>query len=349
MKPNRCYSTPIPTQWVGPVKVSGNTLNEEISIPLATYESPLWPSCARGARVSRHIETGIRVTVKNSCMTRSIILSANDASTAYQTAQNISAIREDLQQLVCQSSRFARLRDIHHEIVGNLLFLRLSFTTGDAAGHNMVTKAADTIMAHILNVFPDLAYGSISGNYCIDKKPSAINGILKRGTSVVADILVPKAICEKHLRTSAAKIVTLNTQKNLIGSTLAGAIRSSNAHFANILLAFYLATGQDAANIIEGSQGMVHAENRAGDLYFSCSLPNLIVGTVGNGKGGTLVVVEEHLQKLGCREPRPPGENAQRLAAVCAATVLCGELSLLAAQTNPGELMRVHTAMERSG
>ena len=35
-----------------------------------------------------------------------------------------------------------------------------------------------------------------------------------------------------------------------------------------MLLAFYLATGQDAANIIEGSQGIVHAECADDDLYF---------------------------------------------------------------------------------
>ncbi|MFF2407482.1 hypothetical protein [Streptomyces sp. NPDC058092] len=102
-------------------------------------------------------------------------------------------------------------------------------------------------------------------------------------------------------------------------------------------LGFYLATGQDAANIVEGSQGVTVAEDRDGDLYFSCTLPNLIVGTVGNGKG--LDFVEENLTRLGCREAREPGENARRLAVIAAATVLCGELSLLAAQTNPGELM----------
>ncbi len=53
--------------------------------------------------------------------------------------------------------------------------------------------------------------------------------------------------------------------------------------------------------------------------------------------------------RLGCREEREPGANARRLAALCAATVLCGELSLLAAQTNPGELMAAHVAMERRG
>ena len=126
---------------------------------------------------------------------------------------------------------------------------------------------------------------------------------------------------------------------------IAGGLRSANAHFANMLLGFYLATGQDAANIIEGSQGIVHAEVREGDLYFSCTLPNIIVGSVGNGKG--LEFVEENLTKLGCKDSREAGENARRLAAICAATVLCGELSLLAAQTNPGELMEAHLKLER--
>ena len=134
-------------------------------------------------------------------------------------------------------------------------------------------------------------------------------------------------------------------RKNLVGSTVAGALRSANAHYANMLLAFYLATGQDAANIVEGSQGITYAENRAEGLYFSTTLPHLIVGTVGNGKD--LPHVDEALERLGCRDDREPGANSRRLAALMAATVLCGELSLLAAQTNPGELMATHIEMER--
>lgn len=347
MRPSTTHATPIPTRWIGPVRISGNALEEEIRVPLATYESPLWPSCGRGAKLSRMVRDGIRVTVIDACMTRSILLSAADAATAHQALADILGARSALERVVLTTSRFARLRDIHHEIVGNLLFLRFSFASADASGHNMTSKAADALIGHLLAEHPKLSYGSISGNYCIDKKASAINGILGRGTSTVAEILIPEAVCSEHLRTSATKIVALHIAKNLIGSTLSGAIRSANAHFANMLLAFYLATGQDAANIVEGAQGMVHAQDRDGDLYFSCTLPNLIVGTVGNGKGGALAVVEEHLEALGCRKTREPGANARRLAAICAAIVLCGELSLLAAQTNPGELMRAHMALER--
>ena len=48
-----------------------------------------------------------------------------------------------------------------------------------------------------------------------------------------------------------------------------------------------------------------------------------------------------------CNDTREPGDNARRLAVICAATTACCELSLLAALTNPGELMRTHIAFER--
>lgn len=158
-------------------------------------------------------------------------------------------------------------------------------------------------------------------------------------------MLVPRDLCERKLHTTPEKIVDINIKKNLIGTLAAGGLRSANAHYANMLLGFYLATGQDAANIIEGSQGITHAQVNDGDLYFSCTLSNLIVGTVGNGKG--LDFVEDNLTRLGCKADRKTGDNAKRLAQICAATVLCGELSLLAAQTNPGELMQAHLKLER--
>jgi hydroxymethylglutaryl-CoA reductase (NADPH) len=231
------------------------------------------------------------------------------------------------------------------QIAANLLFVRFELTTGDASGHNMVTNAADTLMDHVLATVPGVRYGSISGNFCSDKKATAVNGILGRGKNVVTEIVLPRRHVERFLHTTPEAVVQLNIRKNLIGTMLAGGLRSANAHYANMLLAFYLATGQDAANIVEGSQGLTHAEVRDGDLYFSCTLPNLIVGSVGNGKG--LDFVEENLTRLGCREQREPGANARRLAVLCAATVLCGELSLMAAQTNPGELMAAHLTLER--
>jgi hydroxymethylglutaryl-CoA reductase (NADPH) len=338
-------SAPIPLRWVGPLRISGNVMSGESEVPLATYESPLWPSVRRGARLSTMVEGGIKATLVDERMSRSVLLEADDAEAALAAWQHLSARREELAAVVATSSRFARLIDLHVQIAANLLFVRFELTTGDASGHNMVTNAADKLMDHVLATVPGVRYGSISGNFCSDKKATAVNGILGRGKNVVTEIVLPRRHVERFLHTTPEAIVQLNIRKNLIGTMLAGGLRSANAHYANMLLAFYLATGQDAANIVEGSQGLTHAEVRDGDLYFSCTLPNLIVGTVGNGKG--LDFVEENLVRLGCREEREPGDNARRLAVLCAATVLCGELSLLAAQTNPGELMAAHLTLER--
>ncbi|SFR20224.1 hydroxymethylglutaryl-CoA reductase [Poseidonocella sedimentorum] len=336
--------TPIPTQWVGPIAFTGELVEGEVSAPLATYETPLWPSTARGAGVSRHAG-GIRVTLVDERMTRSILLRARDGAAATAAWRRIEARKDEIAAIVQGTSRFARLLELNRQIVGNLLYIRLECATGDASGHNMVTKAAEAVQSWVLGEYPELAYASISGNFCTDKKVSAVNGLLGRGKYVIAEMEIPGKLLRRMLRTTPEKMLALNIEKNLIGGSVAGSLRSANAHFANMLLAFYLATGQDAANIIEGSQGMVHVEPRGEDLYFSCTLPNLIVGTVGSGKGNPQV--EAHLDALGCREPRDEGANARRLAGICAGVVLCGELSLMAAQTNPGELMRAHLQLER--
>lgn len=335
----------IPMKWVGPIRISGNVTETETSVPLATFETPLWPSVQRGAKVSMLIEHGITATLVDDRMTRSVLFEAEDAPTAHAAIRRLDAELEELRDVAGATSRFIELIEMRHEIVGNLLFLRFEFTTGDASGHNMVTLAADVLMNHIMRMIPGISYGSISGNYCTDKKASAVNGILGRGKKIIAELLVPQDVISDVLHTSARRIADLNLRKNLVGSIAAGGIRTANAHYANMLLGFYLATGQDAANIVEGSQGITLAEDRDGMLYFSCTLPNLIVGSVGNGKG--LDFVERNLDRLGCHGLPRAGDGARRLAAIAAATVLCGELSIMAALTNPGELMRAHVRLER--
>lgn len=345
MKSNpEILAAPVPMRKVGPVRLAGPDAEGEFLVPLATFETPLWPSVERGARVTAQAG-GIRAVVLDERMTRSVLVDAPDAAGARDLIAFLEIRRADLAQVAAGTSRFAQLKDVHCQVAGHLVYVRFEFTTGDAAGHNMATRAADALLAWILEQRPECAYGSISGNTCCDKKPSAVNGILGRGKSVVAEAAIPRRLVERYLHTTPEKIAELNVRKNWIGTSLAGGLRSANAHFANMLLGFYLATGQDAANIVEGSQGFTLAEVRGEDLVFSVTLPNLIVGTVGNGKG--LPFVEENLRELGCLETREPGANARRLALICAATVLCGELSLLAAQTNPGELMAAHLRLER--
>ena len=336
---------PIPMQRVGPILIHSDELTGEILLPLATYESPLWPSVNRGARVATQAG-GLHVIVNDDRMTRSILIEAPTATHAGRISRELLTTHRDALRAAAEgSSRFARFLDLHAQLAANLIFLRLEMQSGDASGHNMLTQAAEAMMTLILQTYPELRYVSLSGNYCTDKKVSAVNGILGRGKHVTAEAIIPQKLCARYLKTSARAVANLNVKKNLIGTLLAGGVRSANAHFANMLLAFYLATGQDAANIVEGSQGLVHAEDRDGDLYFAVTIPNIIVGTVGNGKD--LDFVRENLELLGCTEPREPGVNARRLAVAAAAAVWCGELSLMAALTNEGELMATHKRMER--
>ncbi len=336
---------PIPIRTIGPIKIISPELNAELRVPMATFETPLWPSTTRGARATR-LAGGIHTVVVDDRMSRSILLEAKSAAKALQCVQALKARHSEIARVVSAHSRFAQFKDMHTQLVGNLIYLRLEISSGDASGHNMVTQAAEHCMNWILSEYPDLHYVSISANYCTDKKVSAVNGILGRGKYVIAECVLSERLCTEQLRTTPQALVDLHLKKNLLGSILAGSLRSANAHFANMLLAVYLATGQDAANIIEGSQGIVHASVRPEGLYFSVTLPNIIVGTVGNGK--ELEFARKHLEELGCLEENSAGVNAKRLAMIIAATVLCGELSLLAAQTNPGELMRSHLHIERS-
>jgi hydroxymethylglutaryl-CoA reductase (NADPH) len=252
-----------------------------------------------------------------------------------------------LNQAVRETSRYATLQEINCHLIGRQLFIRIHIHPGDASGHNMSTKAAENILKLLQSTYPELQYVSLSGNACSDKKVSAINSLLGRGKSMIAELVIPRAILQQLARTTPEKMVDINLKKNLLGSHVAGSVRSANAHVANTLLAFYLATGQDAANIVEGSQAITTCDlTQSGDLYFAVTLPNLIIGTVGNGKH--LPAVQLELSKLPFPKSESPGHQSRQLAALCAASVLCSELSLLSALTNPEELMRAHILLERA-
>jgi hydroxymethylglutaryl-CoA reductase (NADPH) len=347
MKDNLEMFTPIPTRWVGPLTFASATSLGKSStinptqIPLATLETTLFFSVQRGMRVIKNAG-GMHSTLISDTMTRSITLETQNATEAAAIGQFVKTNLNTLQkEVVEKQSRYAKLQAIDVYQVANLVYLRVAIFSDNASGHNMVTLVADGVGDYLLKQFKTAKYVSVSGNMCVDKKVSVINAIKGRGKHVIAEITIPRKIVEEDLKTTPEKIVDINIKKNLLGSIMAGSIHSANAHYANMLLAIYLATGQDAANLVEGSQGITYAEVRHQDLYFSVTIPNIIVGTVGNGKNEP--PFQERLEKMGCL-----GQGgSQTLAHLVAGTVLAGELSLLSALTNPHELMRAHTTIER--
>ena len=192
--------------------------------------------------------------------------------------------------------------------------------------------------------FPAMQIIALSGNYCTDKKPAAINWIEGRGKSVVAEAVIPGSIVSKVLKTSVAALVELNISKNLIGSAMAGSVGGFNAHAANIVTAIFLATGQDPAQNVESSNCITLMEaqvfckysyqtrvNDGQDLHMTCTMPCIEVGTVGGGT--SLGPQTACLELLGVKGPHPtnPGQNAQSLARLICASVMAGELSLCSA------------------
>ena len=320
----------IPMGVAGPLKINGEYAKGEFYIPLATTEGALVASVNRGCSALTEAG-GVRTTLIDDKMARAPLLKCPDARRAREVAEWVKNNLDYLQEkAVSRVTRHGRLKGVKPFIVGNNLYLRFEFETGDAMGMNMVTISSEEIMKVIEEKFPDVKYLALSGNLCVDKKPNALNFIEGRGKTVIAEAVIPRGIVEKKLKTTPELIAEVNYRKNLVGSAQAASY-GFNAHFGNIVGAIFLATGQDEAQITEGSHGITLAEvTPEGDLYVSVTMPSLEIGTVG---GGTRVPTQrEALSIMGVAGGGdPPGSNARKFAEIVAGAVLAGELSLLAA------------------
>uniref|UniRef100_A0A674CDH2 3-hydroxy-3-methylglutaryl-coenzyme A reductase n=1 Tax=Salmo trutta TaxID=8032 RepID=A0A674CDH2_SALTR len=247
------------------------------------------------------------------------------------------------------TSRFARLDKLLVGLAGRNLYIRFQSHTGDAMGMNMLSKGTEQAVSRLQQQFPELQVLAVSGNYCTDKKPSAMNWILGRGKSAVCEVTVPARVVREVLKTSTTALVELNINKNLVGSAMAGSIGGFNAHAANIVAAIYIACGQDPAQTV-GSSNCITLMEQAGpegeDLYISCTMPSIELGTVGGGTN--LAPQQSCLQMLGVQGASltGPGDNARQLASVVCATVLAGELSLMSALA-AGHLVQSHMTHNR--
>jgi hydroxymethylglutaryl-CoA reductase (NADPH) len=189
---------------------------------------------------------------------------------------------------------------------------------------------------------------SLSGNYCTDKKPSAVNWIEGRGKSVVAEVVLPSHIIVKVLKCSVQGLVKLNTAKNLVGSALAGSIGGNNAHAANVVAACFLACGQDPAQVVESANCMTLMEPVGdGDLHVSVTMPSIEVGTVGGGTALSAQRAALNLLGVGGANAEEPGANARQLSKIIAATVLAGEISLMSALAS-NHLVSAHMKLNRA-
>nr|XP_043614695.1 3-hydroxy-3-methylglutaryl coenzyme A reductase 1-like [Erigeron canadensis] len=336
----------IPVGIAGPLLMNGC----EYMVPMATTEGCLVASTNRGCKAIYASGGSTAILLKDG-MTRAPVV-------RFATAERASQLKffledgvnfDTLSVVFNKSSRFARLQSIQCSIAGKNLYIRFTCSTGDAMGMNMVSKGVQNVLDFLQNDFPDMDVIGISGNFCSDKKPAAVNWIEGRGKSVVCEAVITEEVVRKVLKTTVPALVELNMLKNLAGSAIAGSLGGFNAHAANIVSAVFIATGQDPAQNIESSHciTMMEAVNNGKDLHISVTMPSIEVGTVG---GGTQLASQSAcLNLLGvkgaCMES--PGSNARLLARVVAGSVLAGELSLMSA-ISAGQLVKSHMKYNRS-
>ncbi|KAJ7568551.1 hypothetical protein O6H91_01G037300 [Diphasiastrum complanatum] len=336
----------IPVGVAGPLLLNGC----EYMVPLATTEGCLVASTNRGCKAIYQSGGASSVLLKDG-MTRAPVVRFQDLKRAAELKFYVESANnfDTIESIFNRTSRFARLDDIKCAMAGRYVYMRFRCSTGDAMGMNMISKGVQNVLSYLQSVFPDMENISVSGNFCADKKPTAVNWIEGRGKSVVCEAVIKEEIITKVLKTSVSALVELNVVKNLAGSALAGAIGGFNAHASNLVSAVFLATGQDPAQNIESSQciTLMEAVNGGRDLQISVTLPSIEVGTVG---GGTQLASQAAcLNLLGVKgaNKSAPGRNAQTLARIIAGTVLAGELSLMSALA-AGQLVKSHMKYNRS-
>ncbi|BDB97419.1 hydroxymethylglutaryl-CoA reductase (NADPH) [Saccharolobus caldissimus] len=333
----------IPLGIVGPLKVNGDYAKGNFYVPLATTEGALIASVNRGAKAVT-LSGGVRVKIFKDEMTRAPIFKFDSIEEIPKFLEFIEKNMDKIYSIVNSTTSHGKLKSITPFVLGNNVWLRFSFETGDAMGMNMVTIVVEEICKFIESSFPTTCV-AVSGNMCSDKKQTSVNSLFGRGKTVVAEAILKKDIVENVLHSDVRLIHDINLRKNWLGTARAGSLAQFNAHFANIIAAIFIATGQDLAQLVESSSGYTWTEVRGEDLYISVTLPSLEVGTVG---GGTrLPTQREALSIMGVYgSGNPAGSNAKKFAEIIAATVLAGELNLLAALANR-ELGKAHIRLGR--
>lgn len=334
----------IPVGVAGPLKIVGEHVKGEFFVPMATTEGALVASVSRGAKAIT-LSGGAYSIVLRDAMARAPLFKLPNARRAKEFIDWVKQNFEEIKRVAESKTRHGKLVSIDPFVAGNNVWLRFRFTTGDAMGMNMVTIATDEASRFIEENFPDAKLVALSGNMCTDKKPTYINVLMGRGKTVVSETVLKKEVVKEVLKTDIDSMIEVNVRKNMLGTSLAGGI-GQNAHAANIVAAIFIATGQDVAQVVESSIAYTWMEETPeGDLYVSVTLPSLEVGTVG---GGTwLPTQREALSLLGVQgSGEEPGLNAIRFAEIVAATVLAGEINLIAAIASR-ELARAHERLGR--
>ncbi|MFD0980447.1 hydroxymethylglutaryl-CoA reductase [Tropicimonas aquimaris] len=335
---NMIGTVKLPVGVVGPLRVRGLHADGDFHLPLATTEAALVASYARGAWAATRAG-GISTAVLYEGVLRTpafVFESLLDAGRFVEWA--VSHV-ERLKAAAEATTSHGKLVSLEPVIDNNVVFLLCRYTTGEAAGQNMVTIATEALGKAAVAECPTKPLRwYVEGNFSGDKKATSLGTITGRGRKVSASVILPPEVVRSVLRTDIDAMLDYGRVAGL-GALLSGQF-GAQAHYANALAAFYIATGQDAACVAESAVGFTRMERREGGIFCSVTMPNILVGTVG---GGTRLPSQRAALNLVGLEG--PG-SAAALAEVTAALCLCGEISIVAAMA-AGHFASAHDKLAR--
>ena len=322
----------VPLGIAGPIRVNGVYADGSYHVPFATTEGTLVSTYQYGMRAIDEAGGANTYVVADALdITPCFIL--RDTRSALALAQWLRTHLEELTAIAAETTAHGHLTDVRPHVFGRRVFAQCVFDTGDAMGMNMTNLAVDRVCARVREAV-DCERHYLRCNYSSDKKAAAIALFRPYGKEVAVDVTLPGDVVRQHLGVDPHELMECSATGRL-GSMQAGAL-GVNAHFANGLAAIYIACGQDVAQVVNASIGFLDMELLDDDrLYVAARLPNLVVGTVGGGT--SLPTQRECLELMDCR-----GDGtARRFAEIVAATLIAGELGILAALAD-GRFIAAH-------
>ena len=313
----------VPLGFAGPLQVNGEYAHGEYFIPLATTEGTLVASYNRGCKVL-NLSGGVNCTIVGDAMQRAPVFVFENSRNGREFVSWVNAHYDKIREEAEATSHIAKLSYIDPYLANKFVYLRFNFTTGDAAGQNMVGRATFAACSWIIDNYAGIKHFYLESNFATDKKASQINIMRTRGKRVTAEAVIKRDVLVQHMRVEPEELAYHYGVAN-VGSIMSGA-NNNGLHSANAITAMFIATGQDVANVAESSAGILYCEQTPeGDLYLSITIPSLIVATYGGGIN--LPTQSECLKILGAYGKG----KVNKLAEIIAGVVLAGELSLGAA------------------
>ncbi|MFK7922066.1 MAG: hydroxymethylglutaryl-CoA reductase [Bacteroidia bacterium] len=315
----------IPMGFAGPLTIDGEHAQGDYIIPMATTEGTLVASYNRGMKLLNACG-GVKCTILDDAMQRAPVFVMEDARAARKFVEWVQANFKEIAAQAESTTSVGKLIYVDPYLASKFAYLRFNYTTGDAAGQNMVGRATFAACSWIIDHYKDhrIEHFYLESNLATDKKASQVNIMHTRGKRVTAEAVITHDILQQHMRVDT-RTLSFHSGVANVGAILSGA-NNNGLHSANAITAIFIATGQDVANVSESSAGIMYTELRENlDLYISITIPSLIVATYGGGTG--LATQRECLETLGCYG----NGGVKKFAEIVAGAVLAGELSLASA------------------